>query len=76
MVNGPEGGLEWDAVNWRTHEKNVARLRHRIFTAVRDGDWPAVRSLQKMTAPRGALLYPRLSREEFEGRFLGPDLRQ
>ena len=27
MVNGPEGGLEWDAVNWRTHEKNVARLR-------------------------------------------------
>jgi RNA-directed DNA polymerase len=48
MVNGPEGGLEWDAVNWRTHEKNVARLRRRIFTAVRDGDWPAVRNLQKM----------------------------
>ena len=23
-------------------------------------------------APRGALLYPRLSREELEGRFLGP----
>jgi N-terminal domain of reverse transcriptase len=71
MVNGPEGGLEWDAVNWRTHEKNVARLRRRIFTAMRDGDWPAVRNLQEMTAPRGALSYPRLSREEFEGRFLG-----
>ena len=27
--------------------------------------------LQMLTAPRGALLYPRLSREEFEGRFLG-----
>ena len=71
MVNGPEGELEWDAVNWRAHEQNVERLRHRIFTAVRDGDWPKVRNLQKMTAPRGALSYPRLSREEFEGRFLG-----
>lgn len=71
MVNGPEGGLEWDAVDWRAHERNVARLRRGIFTAARDGDWPMVRNLQKMTAPRGALLYPRLSREEFEGRFLG-----
>jgi RNA-directed DNA polymerase len=48
MVNGPEGGLEWDAVNWRVHEKNVAKLRQRIFTAARDGDWPKVRNLQKM----------------------------
>ena len=71
MVNGPEGGLEWDAVDWRVHEKNVARLRQRIFTAAREQDWAKLRSLQKMTAPRGALLYPRLSREEFEGRFLG-----
>jgi RNA-directed DNA polymerase len=48
MVNGPEGGLMWDAINWRVHEQNVARLRRRIFTAVRDGDWPKVRNLQKM----------------------------
>ena len=48
MVNGPEGVLEWDAVNWRVHEKNVARLRQRIFTAAREGDWPQVRNLQKM----------------------------
>ena len=48
MVNRPEGVLEWDAVNWRVHEKNVARLRQRIFTAVREGDWPQVRNLQKM----------------------------
>ena len=47
-VNGPEGGLEWDAVNWAAHEQNVARLRRRIFTASRDGDWPKARSLQKM----------------------------
>jgi RNA-directed DNA polymerase len=48
MVNGPEDAGEWDAVDWRIHERNVARLRRRIFTAVRDGDWPKVRSLQKM----------------------------
>jgi RNA-directed DNA polymerase len=47
-VNGPEGGLEWGAVNWAAHEQNVARLRRRIFTASRDGDWPKARSLQKM----------------------------
>ena len=70
-VNGPEGVSEWDVINWAVHEQNVARLRQRIFTATRDGDWPKVRNLQKMTAPRGALSYPRLSREEFEGRFLG-----
>src|SRR6266852_517240 len=48
MVNGPEGGLELDAIDWRVHEKNVAKLRQRIFTAARDGDWPKVRNLQKI----------------------------
>jgi RNA-directed DNA polymerase len=48
MVNGPEDALEWDAVDWRVHEQNVAQLRQRIFTATRDGDWPRVRNLQKM----------------------------
>ena len=47
-ASGPEGGLEWDAVSWAVHEQNVARLRRRIFTAVRDGDWPRARSLQKL----------------------------
>src|ERR1700745_2080873 len=47
-VNGPEEGSGWDAVNWAVHEQNVARLRQRIFTAARDGDWPQVRNLQKM----------------------------
>jgi RNA-directed DNA polymerase len=53
-VNGPEGVSEWDVINWAVHEQNVARLRQRIFTAARDGDWPKVRNLQKMmlwTAP-------------------------
>ena len=36
-VNGPEGGLlDWDAVDWRTCEENVRRLRQRIFTASRN----------------------------------------
>ena len=72
MVNGTEDvALERDAVDWRLHEDNVRRLRRRIFKAAREEDLAKVRSLQKMTAPRCALLYPRLSREEFEGRFLG-----
>ena len=75
-VNGPEGlppfdGDAWEHVDWRHHEEQVRRLRGRIFKAVQEGDWPLARNLQKLTAPRGALLYPRLSREEFEGRFLG-----
>ena len=72
MVNGPEDGvLGWDAVDWRQVEGDVRRLRQRIFTASKAGDLKKVRNLQKLTAPRGVLLYPRLSREEFEGRFLG-----
>jgi len=35
-------------VVWRSHEDNVARLRRRIFTATREQDWAAVRSLQKL----------------------------
>ena len=48
-VNGPEGGfLDWDAVDWRSCEENVRRLRQRIFTASRNGDLKRVRSLQKL----------------------------
>src|ERR1700756_4039482 len=48
MVSGPEDVSEWDAVDWRACERDVARLRRRIFTAVREGDWPRVRNLQKL----------------------------
>ena len=47
-VNGPEDVFDWDTVDWRTHEENVARLRRRIFKATRVQDWARVRSLQKM----------------------------
>ena len=53
-VSGPDGlplfdGDAWDRVNWRHQEEQVRRLRGRIFKAVQDGDWPTVRSLQKLT---------------------------
>jgi reverse transcriptase-like protein len=70
-ANGPEGLLDWDVIDWRHQERQVERLQQRIFKAEQAGDRKQVRNLQKLTAPRGALLYPRLSREEFEGRFLG-----
>ena len=71
MLNGPEDvGPEWDAVDWRFHEDNVRRLRQRIFKAEQEQDLAAVRNLQKLTAPRGALSYSRRSREELEGRYI------
>jgi N-terminal domain of reverse transcriptase len=71
-VNGPEDDfLGWDQVDWGLAEENVRRLRQRIFAASQAGDLKKVRNLQKLTAPRGALSYPRFSREEIEGRFLG-----
>jgi RNA-directed DNA polymerase len=49
VVNGPEDvELDWDVIDWRAHEQNVARLRRRIFKAAREQDWAAVRSLQKL----------------------------
>ena len=48
MVNGPEGVSEWDAIDWRSCEQDVARLRRRIFKAAWEGDWPRARNLQKM----------------------------
>src|SRR5216683_808407 len=75
-VNGPDGlppfdGDAWERTDWRHQEEQVRRLRSRIFKAAREGDWPLARNLQKLPAPRGALSYPRFSREELEGRFLG-----
>jgi RNA-directed DNA polymerase len=52
-VNGPDGlplfdGDAWESVNWRNQEEQVRRLRGRIFKAVREGDWPQARNLQKL----------------------------
>ena len=49
MVNGPEDDLvDWDAVRWRTVEKDVRRLRQRIFVASQAGDLKKVRNLQRL----------------------------
>jgi len=49
VVNGPEGELlDWDAVDWRTAQDDVRRLRQRIFTASQAGDLKRVRNLQKL----------------------------
>jgi RNA-directed DNA polymerase len=53
-VNGPAGlhpvfdGGGWESVDWLRCEEEVRRLRCRIFKAVREGDWPSARSLQKL----------------------------
>src|ERR1700757_352286 len=56
MVNGPEDlspetdldAVNWDWVDWFSCEREVRRLRQRIFKATREGNWPKVRSLQKL----------------------------
>ena len=49
VVNGPEDDLlDWDAIDWRTAEDDVRRLRQRIFTASQAGDLKRVRNLQKL----------------------------
>jgi len=48
-MNGPEDEVfDWSAIDWRTHEDNVGRLRQRIFKATREGDLKKVRNLQKL----------------------------
>jgi len=49
VVNEPDGApLEWDQINWRSVERDVSRVRRRIFAAERAGDAARVASLQKL----------------------------
>jgi RNA-directed DNA polymerase len=48
-VSGPDGPCEdWYQIDWRQAEREVRRLRQRIFTASRAGDLPRVRRLQRL----------------------------
>jgi RNA-directed DNA polymerase len=48
-ANGPDGApLDWDAVDWRQVEQDVARLRRRIFAAEQAGDHKRVANLQRL----------------------------
>jgi RNA-directed DNA polymerase len=49
LVNGPEDAPPvWRAVDWRQAERDVRRLRQRIFAASQAGDLARVRNLQKL----------------------------
>jgi RNA-directed DNA polymerase len=39
VVNGPEDLLDWEAIDWRDQERQVQRLRQRIFKATQAGDY-------------------------------------
>jgi RNA-directed DNA polymerase len=48
-VSGPKDpNLDWHQIDWRRAEREVRRLRQRIFTASRAGDVARVRRLQKL----------------------------
>ena len=49
VVSGPEDvSLDWRQIDWRQAEREVRRLRQRIFTASKAGDLARVRRLQKL----------------------------
>ena len=49
VVNGSEDGSPgWNSVDWGQAERDVQRLRQRIFSASRAGDPKRVRNLQKL----------------------------
>jgi RNA-directed DNA polymerase len=47
-VNRPMRPTVWPTVNWREANRNVRRLRQRIFRATQEGDWDKVQSLQRL----------------------------
>jgi RNA-directed DNA polymerase len=49
VVSGPEDpSLGWRQVDWRKAEREVRRLRQRIFAASKAGDLSRVRRLQRL----------------------------
>ena len=58
-VNGPEDELcDWRSIDWPQVERDVRRMRRRIFTASQAGDLKKVRNLQKlMLRSRANALY-------------------
>jgi len=58
VVNGPEGdSTDWQSIDWQHAEKEVRRLRQRIFTASQAGDLKRVRNLQKLMVRHEARLF-------------------
>lgn len=47
-ANGPEGGTDWQRIDWRKAERAVRNLRQRIFRASQQGNLRKVHMLQKL----------------------------
>ena len=47
---GPHSPVVWNQINWRSVERTVQRLQHRIFMAKVRGDTGRVESLQRLLA--------------------------
>lgn len=48
VVNGPKDAEDWYRIDWDQAEKDVRRLRQRIFAASQAGDLKKVRNLQRL----------------------------
>jgi RNA-directed DNA polymerase len=48
VVNGPKDALDWYGIDWDQAERDVRRLRQRIFAASQAGDLKKVRNLQRL----------------------------
>ena len=48
VVNGPKDAEDWYGFDWDQAEKDVGRLRQRIFAASQAGDLKKVRNLQRL----------------------------
>jgi len=47
-VNRTEGPTDWHAIDWKAANRQVRRLRQRIFRATQEQDWDKVQSLQRL----------------------------
>jgi len=48
VVNGPKDAEDWYGIDWDQAERDVRRLRQRIFAASQEGDLKKVRNLQRL----------------------------
>jgi RNA-directed DNA polymerase len=48
VVNGPKDAQDWYGIDWDQAERDVRRLRQRIFAASQAGDLKKVRNLQRL----------------------------
>jgi RNA-directed DNA polymerase len=46
MIGASPPGVHWDAIDWKTIERQVLRLQMRIAKATREGRWGKVNALQ------------------------------